>query len=346
MPITTKPPSASQVYLMISIGIGSMLIILLLLFNSAQRLITKNNDASDSVVVTYKKNVAVDTTAPVQVQSQKTFSKQKLLFNKNPDFLVWIVFITLMIAVATSLIPVLFLSVRDIFRNFVFNSVLKWKLFVLTIVILALIIFVSSNSNFLFTPIEVLENFRILLDSTILVKSIVIYSLAVGMIAVYGQLSVNQAISQFPDSIRNLTPDEIKQKGYDLKFILLRQKLRFFLICLATLIVFAIITTELVRKAILSEIKTNIDIVPHSFVYVYGLVFTFFLAVLYLPIYYRLRQKGVAMLEIAEGEEEEKEKQPVFKTFIIKETPLDSLKITLSILAPILTSLIPNVKIF
>ncbi len=52
------------------------------------------------------------------------------------------------------------------------------------------------------------------------------------------------------------------------------------------------------------------------------------------------------MLEIAEGEEEEKEKDGVFKTFIIKETPLDSLKITLSILAPILTTLIPNVKVF
>src|SRR5438067_2152885 len=121
MPVTTKAPSATQVYVMILIGIASMLITFSLLFNSAHKLVNKNFKPEDSVWVTYEKNKVGDTSIKViQTQSQKAFTKEKLLFNNNPNFFVWIVFITLMVAVASSLMPILFLSVKDIFRNFIF----------------------------------------------------------------------------------------------------------------------------------------------------------------------------------------------------------------------------------
>lgn len=188
-----------------------------------------------------------------------------------------------------------------------------------------------------------IEKFRILLNSVDIIRGIVLYTLAIGMIAVYGQLLINKSVNELPATIHQLSAGEIK--AVSLKFILLRQKLKFFLICCAALIVFAIITTQLARSAILTEIQTDIDIVPASFVYIYGMIFTFFLAVLYLPLYHRLKQKGVAMLNVAEDEAVEKEKDPVLKRFIIKETPVESFKITFSILAPILTTIIPNIQL-
>ncbi len=259
------------------------------------------------------------------------------------DFINWSV-VALLVAFATSMAPILLLSVKDIRDNFKHKRTIDWKLLLLTVGLLILIPFVSSYNRFLITPIEVIEKFHILINSPAIIRGIVLYTLAVSMIAVYGQLLINKSVNELPDTIRHLSADDIKT--HSLKFILLRQKLKFFLVCCAALIVFAIITTQLARSAILKEIKTDIDIVPVSFVYVYGMIFTFFLAVLYLPLYHRLKQKGVAMLNLNDDEALDKENDFVLKRFIIKESPIESFKITFSILAPILTTLIPNIKFF
>jgi hypothetical protein len=343
MPAITKAPSATQVYIMIVVGIASMLIALLLLSYSTGKQI--KHTSTGRSVVSFRRNIVGDSaTNARQVPVEIPYKNEQILFHNNPEFFLWLAFLSLLVAVASSLAPVLYLSVKDIFRNFSFTTALKAKLVVLTAGILFLIMVINSSNPFLITPVEVIDDFKILLSSSLVVKGIVVYTLLIAMIAVYGQLVVNHAISQLPATLTGLTAEQVRQKGYHLKFILLRQKLKLFLVCLATLIVFAVINTELVRSAILREVKTNIDIMPHNFVYIYGLVFTFFLAVLYLPIYYRLRQKGVSMLQLEDEQDEIKE--PVFKAFIIKETPLDSLKIALSILAPILTTLIPGMKIF
>jgi len=346
MPAITKVPSSTQVYSIIVIGIASMLVALFLLFNSAHQLVSPFNKATDSIAVNYKKNMATDSgiLKVAQIENRKNYSKEKLVFNNNPDFFVWICFVAIMVAFATCMWPVLLFSVRDVKQNFRSGYIIDWKLLLITAGIFCLIAFLSSYSRFLVTPLEVLDHFKILLSSTNTVRGIVLYILAIAMIAVYGQLLINKSVNNLPYSVNKLSSDEITE--YSLKFNLLRQKLKFFLICSASLIVCAIIATELLRKAILTEVKTNIDIVPSNFVYIYGLIFTFFLAILYLPVYYRLRLKGEAMINIEEDEAPEKEKDPVLKRFIIKESPMESFKITFSILAPILTTLIPNIKLF
>ena len=114
----------------------------------------------------------------------------------------------------------------------------------------------------------------------------------------------------------------------------------------ATLIVFSVLTTDTLRRSIMAELTINQfnvkghDIFPQEFVYLYGLLFTIYLALLYLPIYYRLKYKGETMTlglqndELAAG--------TPGNSFLITESALDSLKVTLSILAPVVSSLLPN----
>lgn len=110
---------------------------------------------------------------------------------------------------------------------------------------------------------------------------------------------------------------------------MLRQKLRFFLWVIAAFIVFAILTTDALRRSILSEVLANIELFPSNFVYIYGLIFTFFLAVLYLPIYFRLRSKGESVAEMIDTRlksenKPKEERENYLTTFQIKETPLQS----------------------
>jgi len=343
MSFVSKGVSSRHVYFIIIIGIASMLIAVILLFSSVHKLYTTQHRETDSIAISYAtKDSAV--VKPGAVATAVTFPKEQTLFNNNPDLLVWLCSVALMVAFASSMAPILLLSVKDIRDNFKHKYVVDWRLLSLTVGLLILIALLSSYNKFLITPIEVIEKFRILINSPGIIRGIVLYTLAIGMIAVYGQLLINKSVNELPETIHKLSADEIKTAS--LKFILLRQKLKFFLVCCAALIVFAIITTQLARSAILKEIKADIDIVPISFVYVYGMIFTFFLAVLYLPLYHRLKQKGVAMLNLNEDEAIEKEKDPVLKRFIIKETPVESFKVTFSILAPIITTLIPNIKFF
>jgi hypothetical protein len=346
MSFVSKGVSSRHVYLIIIIGISSMLVAIFLLFSSVHNLYTQQNKETDAVDIKYKNIGAKDTAFAILDSSASTISvpKEQTLFNNNPELFIWICAVALMVAFATSMAPILLLSIKDIRNNFKNKSIVNWKLLIMTISLLILIASLSSYNKFLITPIEVIEKFHILVSSPAIIRGIVLYTLAIGMIAVYGQLLINKSLNELPVTIQQLSPDEIKTVS--LKFSLLRQKLKFFLISCASLIVFAIITTQLVRSAILKEIKTDLDIVPISFVYVYGAVFTFFLAVLYLPLYYRLKQKGVAMLNVPEDEATEKQADLILRRFIIKETPVESFKITFSILAPILTTLIPNIKFF
>lgn len=92
------------------------------------------------------------------------------------------------------------------------------------------------------------------------------------------------------------------------------------------------------------EISANREIFPQNFVYLYGLMFTFYLALFYIPIFFRLKFKGRSMMnKIILNEDDDKKYKYLSKIFLMEETALDNLKATLSILAPVLSSLLPNI---
>ena len=111
------------------------------------------------------------------------------------------------------------------------------------------------------------------------------------------------------------------------------------------MISFSVITTSFLRKSLLAAVDAgSFDIFPIEFIFAYGMSFTVMLAIFYLPIYYQLRLKGVELnskyTAVFTGD---KEKLPVDKDFLIKENGISNLKVALSILAPVLTSILGDI---
>src|SRR5690606_17260188 len=113
----------------------------------------------------------------------------------------------------------------------------------------------------------------------------------VGLIAVVGMLFINYCIPR----ISNVEGDP---NGRVALFQLLNDSLRFFLMAISVLILFSIVTTTLVQQSI-DRVMTIRDftLFPTEFIYAYGLIFTTFLASIYIPIQYHLKSEGKRMAD-------------------------------------------------
>ena len=249
--------------------------------------------------------------------------------------------IAIMIACALALIPILLIFISDICRLFEikFWPVILTALF--TLAIGSAVIYSLKMNTSLLNAFDVMYRFHILLHNPYTMEVFVNFAIFVALMAVFGQLLVNRAISSLPDSVMNIDP--IEQENIAGKFLFLKEKIKFFLLCDTVLIVFSVITTETLKSAIDTEISVNRVIYPQNFVALYGLLFTFYLALIYIPIFFRLKNKGQSMMgQVILTDEGDEKTKYLSKIFLTQETPLDNLKTALSILAPVLSGLLPN----
>jgi|GEM_PF-5341264 len=71
------------------------------------------------------------------------------------------------------------------------------------------------------------------------------------------------------------------------------------------------------------------------------LVYTY-LAVIYVPIYSRLKSKGEQMLDEIPLSSQQDDQKEIIAIFRMQQTPIESIQIVLSISAPVLKSLVPG----
>ena len=83
--------------------------------------------------------------------------------------------------------------------------------------------------------------------------------------------------------------------------------------------------------------------IPLEFVYLYGLQFTIVLAIFYLPIYYQLRSKSLVFIKIYKGRSDLNDKSIKGIEDFMQESVMATLKIGLSILAPLLGGVLPDI---
>lgn len=341
-------PSAGQIYAIIFLPILFFVVTLFIITNDIRqtgywhklyRVTNSVNLYVDTVSVIHQQQIA----API-VEDQVEFGKdiifKKLLFHYNPEFMSWVVVISIMMAFAAGVFPLLIMTIFQIYKVFNFNFRSLAELILLTLII-GLIISLNGSSNpYYLSAIEVIEKFEILLNETWKLKLIIIFTLIISTIPVFGQLLVNKSINRLPIII-NIN-DGLSLKEIKFQFLLLRNNLKYFLIINSILIVFSIITSELIRKSINAEIQVSLDVFPKTFVYMYGLVFSFFLAIIYLPIYFRLQLKGRLIKNSVPQNENTQNEFSIAEVFSVRESPIETVKIILSILAPVLTSLVPG----
>ncbi|MTI19674.1 hypothetical protein E1176_01440 [Fulvivirga sp. RKSG066] len=190
-------------------------------------------------------------------------------------------------------------------------------------------LFLLVKNPYLYTYTDWIDYLGILVSKTWVLQVVIAVPTVTGLIALFGMIFISKSIDQ-------LKPD--KKHTFKEQFTLLNNSLRFFLLVSTTLITFAVFTTGALRKAILQEVVAKgIDMIPIEFVYLYGLQFSIVLAIFYLPIYYQLRNHAQTYLNSVDDQEA----HPSISAFM-NESISDSLKVALSILAPLISGFLPD----
>ena len=151
------------------------------------------------------------------------------------------------------------------------------------------------------------------------------------------------------DSIPASTCDPASAKQAVENFNYLNSVLLAALQVLATIVVLSGLCSAALGESIKSTFTiVGFDIFPKELSYAYGLFYALFLAIFYLPVYFSLKEKGKllqqALVVAGPGQDEkeaEKNKQ-LGEKLELKSSALDSFKLALTILSPLIASFIPE----
>jgi hypothetical protein len=270
-----------------------------------------------------------------------TLNYAELYLTYNTPFLIWMVLIAVTVACALALAPVIIKTIQDIYKTFgqKWTNICKAALIAL---LLGTFICQTNSNSYVMMLFTFLKDSHVLLNHPGVLNVFIFIALFTGLMAMCGQLLINDAIGALPDDVSNMEAGKLAVALNN--FLLLKGRLKFLLSVDAAIIVLAIFTTDALRRAIIQEVQvtgTNKGgIFPQEFAYMYGMVFTLYLALLYLPIYYRLRSKGTSMVRNAPDTDEGKKLSAKFQ---IAESPVESFKVALSILAPVVSALLPGI---
>ena len=147
--------------------------------------------------------------------------------------------------------------------------------------------------------------------------------------------------------IENKNPDftSIKKSIQQLNF--LNKKLENALQLLAVIIVFSVLTSGALGETMRAIFKIDgFNIFPKEISYVYGTYFSLFLCIIYVPVYYYIKLNYEELKDQASTIEETAAEKgtydKIFGEVRFKNTPLENVKLALTVLSPLLTSLLPS----
>ena len=266
-------------------------------------------------------------------------------YHTNKPFLVWTVLIIIMVSIAAGAFPVFVHQVFHLKSSFGLKWINLGLAGGLAGGFLLLVMKFGTNDGGLYIPHEFITDMKVLLKDGSTLQNVVVITFIL-------QAPIFITIALLGASADRITATKEDKASVDLairKFQQLESTLRKCLQVVAILVVFSILTSLTLGKSLRAVIEIpGFDIFPEEIGYIYGLIFTFFLAMVYIPTHYYLRFKGRTFVENLKtgSNKEDKEEQSWLKevkeSILIKKTAIESLKIALTVTAPLITSLIPE----
>lgn len=293
-----------------------------------------DGDSASAVVVP---GASIDTMKP----KKDTYPEiNEALMHQNPAFMVRLMLILIMVSIAGGAFPVFIHYWSRILKQ---HPALKTKNIqagVFAICVVVFMVVVSKGLNGYYSPILVLENFKILFANPSLLKQVVIgtYLLIAPSIAVIFLIGY---------ASKALLASKADAQSITLKFEELNQILKQILQVHAVIVVFSVLTSNALGASIRATFKIeDFDIYPEVVPFLYGMFYSLFLCALYIPTYMYLKScyqefsTGLSMNSTPEEKDKVKEMLAIVK--MDGSGVLENIKLALTLLSPLLTSLLPD----
>lgn len=278
--------------------------------------------------------------------SIKKEDETPILYHQIPIFLIWATLICMMITVAAGSFPVFIAQMIELKKNFNLNTIqfLGGPFYA---IVLVFFLYLTIGGNTLFgynKPDAVINQFNILFsDGAILnylvFATIILLTPCLALVFLVALASDNIIKDDKIDFIA--IKSSVKKIGY------LNKKLEAVLQVLAIVIVFSVMTSGALGQSIRAIVKIDgYEIFPKEVSLVYGAYFSLFLCVIYIPVYYYIKLNYELLKDqaaiIEENAVEKGTYNLIFGEVQFKNTPLENVKLALTVLSPLITSILPN----
>ncbi|MFC5408952.1 hypothetical protein ACFPMF_06515 [Larkinella bovis] len=294
---------------------------------------------ADSIKIKYTKSVANYRLSDAKTESV-VIQINNVVFNNNPTFFIWMALIVTMVTIASGAFPVFIIAMLALYNKFKLRSadVVFPACMALLITIVAILI--QSDNKGAYKLISIFKDFQILFKPgrssipEIISICTIVLTTPIIMTVFMISLASNKLVKDNENLIKNLI------KGHLTLSKLLLNSLQI----LALIIVFSILTTSSLALSIKNQIlihKKYFDIFPKEFSYLYGLLFSLFLAIVFIPVYIQMQYNAQALVEKSEQRQEEIEAGLLGK-LKMETTAFDNLKILFTVISPLLSSIIPE----
>jgi hypothetical protein len=278
-------------------------------------------------------------------KATQIFKPGQLLFHRAPVFLVWIMLVHVMITVAAGSFPVFAMQAWNLKRNFRFPNWQFLLLITMTIVFVWLLSILPQLLPGYIKPFHLVEKFKVLLYN----PNMILYSVVVTLGLIIPILLVIFMVGPASDRIRvnSRSQESFEKAATELNrlFDVLLMALQ----VMAVIVVLTVLTSRTLHESFRSVIRIENVEFTREISYVYGLYFSLFLAIIFIPSYYHLRLRSASMkqslndyLNETGPEIDSKWPEKMATAFTLKTSALEALKLTLTVLAPLISSFLPN----
>lgn len=271
--------------------------------------------------------------------------KGYILFHYNPAFLIWTMLILLLITLCAGSFPVFCNTIFEIRKNYDLSTANLIYTLCFGLLIVSVMVLIPKELRGYYNPYEIAKDLGILFKNPYVIQGIIIATsilvlptiLSMFLVATAGNTLVKKFSQE--DNIKSAAEQFSRLHGYLLAALQV----------LAIVVVLTGFCSSGLRQSIKSLFVLNdFDIFPKEMSYAYGLFYAMFLALFYFPVYYSLKRNAQQIKNNLFANSENlskdalKRRHQAVQRLETKTTAIESLKLALTILSPLLTSFIPE----
>lgn len=268
-----------------------------------------------------------------------------ILYHQNPVFLVWLILICIMMAIAAGSFPIFINQILDLRREFNLGERYYKKAIGYALALTLFLIVTNGSLKGYYKPPYIIENFKILFSNSYV--PLIIVSATILLVSPVFTLIflVGLATARVKDNQTTQKGIEQAVKNISILNTYLQNSLQ----VLAIIVVFSVLTSSALGETIRSTLQVEgFELYPKQTSYVYGLYFTLFLCIIYIPVYFFIKQKYNKIKDTAytlstdDDDKHSKWYDKHFGTTKFEGTAIDNLKLALTVLSPLLSAFLPG----